>query len=60
MPPFRYDITVEGHLDRDYWSPWFEGMAVALTNDGNTTLSGMVADQSALHGLLSKDRKSVV
>ncbi len=56
MSAMRYEITVEGHLDRSHWSRWFGGMEVALTADGNTVLAGPVADQSALHGLLAKVR----
>jgi hypothetical protein len=56
VSPKHYDITVEGHLDRSRWSRWFEGMDIVLTDDGNTTISGWVADQSALHGVLAKIR----
>jgi hypothetical protein len=56
MVPARYKITVEGHLDRSRWSPWFDGMDVAPTEEGNTTLSGQLADQAALHGVLAKVR----
>jgi hypothetical protein len=52
----HYKITVEGHLHRSHWSRWFEGMDIVLTEDGNTTISGWVADQSALHGSLAKIR----
>ncbi len=56
MTTLRYEITIEGHLDRSHWSRWFEGMEVTLTPDGNTTIWGPVADQAALHGLLMKIR----
>jgi hypothetical protein len=53
-PPVHYEITVEGVLDRR-WSAWFAGLR--LTSDGGrTTISGAVADQAALHGLLTKVR----
>jgi hypothetical protein len=51
----RYAITVKGHLD-PCWSEWFEGLAMAYTESGETILSGPVADQAALHGLLMKIR----
>ncbi len=51
MAPTLYRIRVRGHL-RPEWSEWFEGMTIADDPDGNTTLSGLVADQAALHGLL--------
>jgi len=56
MSATHYDITVEGHLDRSHWSRWFDGMEVTLAEDGTTVISGAVADQSALHGLLAKVR----
>ena len=53
--PTIYEIRIDGHLDRE-WSDWFEGLAVTLAEDGTTLLSGPVADQAALHGLLKKVR----
>jgi len=38
------------------WSEWFDWMTVTLEADGTTTLSGSIADQSALHGLLARVR----
>ena len=35
---------------------WFDGLAITLEEDGDTLLSGPVADQAALHGLLKKIR----
>jgi hypothetical protein len=35
---------------------WFEGLTVTLEESGNTLLSGPVADQAALYGLLKKVR----
>jgi hypothetical protein len=52
MEGSRYEISVQGVLDGS-WAAWFEGLQV--TNDGSETLiSGPVADQAALHGLLNK------
>jgi ABC-2 type transport system ATP-binding protein len=50
-----YQITVKGHLDGD-WSEWFEGLQIKQTDDGETILTGPIADQTALHGLLIKVR----
>lgn len=50
-----YAIRVKGHLD-PRWSEWFDGMTVTLLEGGETILSGPVADQAALHGLLIKVR----
>jgi hypothetical protein len=50
----RYDIRVKGILDQR-WSAWFEDLEVS--SDGEeTVISGPVADQAALHGLLTKVR----
>jgi hypothetical protein len=56
MDDVRYQITVEGHLDRSHWQRWFAGMDLSLQADGTTTLGGQVPDQAALHGLLEKIR----
>ncbi len=51
-----YEIRVKGVLD-DRWSEWFDGMTLSSDDaSGQTTLSGPVADQAALHGLLTKVR----
>jgi hypothetical protein len=50
-----YRIRVEGHLETR-WAAWFEGMSLSHAADGTTTLSGVVADQAALHGLLQRLR----
>ena len=50
-----YQILVKGHLE-SYWSQWFNGMMIEQLSGGDTTLSGYVIDQAALHGLLAKIR----
>ena len=52
--PARYEIRVEGILDQR-WTTWFEGLAVD-SDHSQTIISGPVADQAALHGLLNKVR----
>jgi hypothetical protein len=52
--PARYELRVEGVLD-SRWSPWFEGLRVEHQGD-ETLLSGVLADQPALHGVLDKVR----
>ena len=51
----RYQIVIKGHLDHR-WTLWFDGMAMSHTDQGDTMLSGLIADQAALHGLLVKVR----
>ena len=46
-----YTISIEGHLGQQ-WTTRFEGMTIALTEDGKTLLTGALMDQAALHGLL--------
>jgi hypothetical protein len=50
-----YQIRVKGTLD-EMWSDWFDGFTLTLQGDHDTLLTGPVADQAALHGLLSKIR----
>jgi hypothetical protein len=53
--PAGYQLRVAGHLD-DHWSPWFGDLTLTHEDDGTTSLSGSVADQAELHGLLMKVR----
>ncbi len=50
-----YRIKVKGHLDSS-WSEWFEGLAVTNEENETTALTGAIADQAALHGLIAKVR----
>jgi hypothetical protein len=51
----RYSIRLAGHLDAR-WATWFDGLTVSRDGDGSTVISGPVADQAALHGLLQRVR----
>ena len=53
--PAGYRIRIRGHLD-PLWSTWFDDLAIAQQADGTTTLTGQVADQAALFGLLARLR----
>jgi len=50
-----YQIRVKGNLDRK-WSEWFDGFTITPQANDATLLTGPVADQAALHGLLAKIR----
>ncbi len=50
-----YQIRLKGHLGPQ-WKDWFGGMTITLEDDGETLLTGPVADQAALHGWLRKVR----
>ena len=57
--PANYKIEVQGCLDAS-WSEWFDGMSIIVTKDEDgmiiTTMTGLVTDQVALHGLLARIR----
>ncbi|KGN30515.1 hypothetical protein N802_06780 [Knoellia sinensis KCTC 19936] len=47
-----YEFVVDGHLD-DHWSAFLGGLALRHVGDGTSLLTGALADQSQLHGVLS-------
>jgi hypothetical protein len=49
----EYEIRVKGRL-ASRWAAWFDGMTLTPGEDGTSLISGVVADQSALHGLFRK------
>ena len=51
----QYEIVIDGHLG-DRWRSWFDGFAVTARADGTTVLRGVVVDQAALHGLVTRLR----
>jgi hypothetical protein len=55
--PATYQIKVPGRLD-ERWSEWAGGMTITVESEGDgppvTTLTGAVADQAALQGLLRR------
>jgi hypothetical protein len=53
--PAGYVLRVAGHLDQ-HWSSWFGDLTLTQEDDGTTSLTGLIADQAALHGLLSRIR----
>ena len=52
--PAHYEIRVEGVLDRR-WAAWFGSLHVE-TDGTQTVISGLLTDQPALHGLLTRIR----
>jgi hypothetical protein len=53
--PRIYHIRLQGYLGPQ-WAEWFGGLSITPTENGETLLTGPVADQSALHGVLKKVR----
>ncbi len=52
-PGHCYEIRVKGHLNRQ-WSDWLGGLEMRLLDNGEMILSGPIADQAALMGILNK------
>ena len=52
--PARYEIRVKDVLD-SRWTAWFDGLQV-IGEGEETVICGLLADQPALHGLLTKVR----
>lgn len=48
-----YQIRIKGHLDSS-WTDWFDGFTFDHQPDGTTILTGPVADQPALHSMLTR------
>ena len=57
--PIEYEIEIQGRLE-ERWSSWFDDMNITVKSQTSgpivTILSGLVADQAALHGLLNRIR----
>lgn len=51
--PYVYEFRVEDHLT-DRWSDWFNELAIRNELCGETVLTGVISDQAALFGVLSK------
>ncbi len=53
--PQQYQIRVEGRLGVE-WAEWFDGLTITPAENDETLITGWVADQAALYGLLKKVR----
>jgi hypothetical protein len=53
--PETYEIRVKGKLDVR-WSRWLADLTIVPQPGGESLLSGPVADQAALYGLMSRMR----
>lgn len=49
----QYEIHVKGHLSQD-WEAWLDCMQMCCLENGEMILSGLLADQAALLGILNK------
>lgn len=50
-----YQFRLKGHLDNS-WAEWLGNMDIDHQSDGTTLITGPVADQAALFGVLSQIR----
>jgi hypothetical protein len=49
------EIRVKGQID-EHWSDWFGGLMISYTDGDETILTGSIADQAALYGLIARLR----
>lgn len=50
-----YQFRLKGHLDKS-WAEWLNDMSIVQQPDGTTLITGQIADQAALFGLLNRLR----
>jgi hypothetical protein len=48
----QVEIRIKGQIDKR-WSEWFGGLTISHSDHEATVLSGAVADQASLYGILS-------
>ena len=53
--PANYQIRVKGQLGPQ-WQAWFDGLTITAQPNGETVITGHMADQAALYGILKKVR----
>jgi len=51
--PTLYEIRIEGEL-APCWAEWLEDMTITPLTTGETIITGPLADQAALHGVLNR------
>ena len=51
----QIEIRVKGQVN-EKWSEWFGGLAISHSHPDETLLTGMVSDQAALYGIISRLR----
>ena len=49
------EILIKGHLDV-HWSEWLSGLQITHIEQEKSLLTGAIADQAMLHGILTKLR----
>ncbi len=51
----QVEIRVKGRLKKQ-WSEWFGGLTISHSDPDETVLTGLVPDQAALYGIISRLR----
>lgn len=51
----KVEIHVKGQIN-EKWSGWFGGLDISHPDSDATVLTGLVADHSALYGIISRRR----
>jgi hypothetical protein len=51
----QVEVRIKGHIN-EKWSDWFGGLTIGHSNPDETVLRGIVADQAALYGIISRLR----
>ena len=51
----QVEIRVKGRID-EHWSDWFAALTITHTDRDETILTGPIADQAALYGLIARLR----
>ena len=49
------EIRIKGKIAK-HWSSWFAGLTIRYTEKDETVLTGTVADQATLYGVLNRLR----
>jgi hypothetical protein len=51
----QIEIRVKGRINKQ-WSEWFGGLTISHSDPDDTVLTGIVQDQAALYGIISRLR----
>ena len=51
----QVEIRIKGHINKE-WSEWLGGLAIGHSDPEATVLTGLVPDQAALYGIISRLR----
>ena len=51
----QVEIRIKGHINEE-WSEWLGGLTIGHSDPEATVLTGLVQDQAALYGIISRLR----